>query len=245
MNGDVATAKNPSMRRTILISILTIDTTICLMWVKTSAWQTYVGHCIVTMWWILSYRRLNAILQLLQGIAICVRVLLMVVFQSVEVLQQVVFMNSSCANSVMPTLALEAGSPSQEGARSGQVYSTSVFPYWLWCCCHFSTSLFICTRGDWEGVAKIFGASLKVDGRKNLLSWCGLSFLPLLYPVSFFLWRECFSNHWNQVCHGHIVFCISGIWREFQCKNEKKIQELQTNYQKIWFTWRESLFSIQ
>lgn len=41
--------------------------------VKTSAWQTYVGHCIVTMWWILSYRRLNAILQLLQGITICVR----------------------------------------------------------------------------------------------------------------------------------------------------------------------------
>lgn len=118
------------------------------------------------------------------------------------------------------------------------------------CLPHFHASssgflMFSCfVAGDWEGVPKIFGASLKVDGRKNQLSWCGFSFLPLLYPVSFFLWRECFSNHWNQVCHGHLVFCISGIWREFQCKNEKK-QELQTNYQKIWFTWRESLFSIQ
>ncbi|GLT61278.1 hypothetical protein SLA2020_339970 [Shorea laevis] len=50
-------------------------------------------------------------------------------FRLMRVLQQAVFMNSSCANSVMPTLALEVRNPSLEGTRRLGVYSTFLLPF--------------------------------------------------------------------------------------------------------------------
>lgn len=143
--------------------------------VMASAWQMFVVLCTVIMRWV-CHKRPSAILLLLQGINICVRcclsltdvsyisphslysiesyiailcrVLLIVVFRSVEVLRQAVFMvfflyhncknlnsyslffsffwycfgslveqNSSCANSVMLTLAPEIGNLSLVAAR--------------------------------------------------------------------------------------------------------------------------------
>lgn len=98
---------------------------------------------------------------------------------------------------------------------------------------HASSSgflMFSCfVAGDWEGVPKIFGASLKVDGRKNQLSWCGFSFLPLLYPVSFFLWRECFSKTIE------IKFAMATLFSVYQAFEENSNVKMKKNknYKRI------------
>lgn len=73
-----------------------------------SVWLIYVGHCIVTMWWIPSYKKRNAILQLLQGIAIYVRLLwilcllALLTLKTLPCLYLVVWILQSLADSCFP-----------------------------------------------------------------------------------------------------------------------------------------------